>query len=59
MRYALITPARNEAAGLPRLAESVVAQSVRPTRWIIVDDTSDDATPHIADALNVAMRGSP
>ena len=27
--------------------DSVVAQSLRPTRWVIVDDGSTDATPRI------------
>lgn len=27
--------------------DSVIAQSVRPSKWIIVDDGSSDATPHI------------
>lgn len=29
--------------------DSVVAQTVRPTRWLIVDDGSSDATPQILD----------
>jgi len=48
-RYALISPCRDEAATLRRTLESVLAQSVRPARWIIVDDGSTDATPEILD----------
>jgi glycosyltransferase involved in cell wall biosynthesis len=40
----LITPARNEAANLDQLIASVTAQTLRPTRWIIVDDDSTDDT---------------
>jgi len=46
-RYVLISPCRNEAAYLRRTLDSVIAQSVLPTLWIIVDDGSTDATPAI------------
>ncbi|MET0600899.1 MAG: glycosyltransferase [Baekduia sp.] len=44
LSYALVTPARNEAENLPRLAESVIAQTIAPAAWIIVDDHSDDGS---------------
>jgi hypothetical protein len=47
MKYVLITPARNESAFIERTLESVVAQTLRPVRWVIVDDGSTDATPEI------------
>jgi hypothetical protein len=47
MNYALITAARNEEAFIGRTLESVVAQTVRPTAWVIVDDASTDRTPEI------------
>jgi glycosyltransferase involved in cell wall biosynthesis len=40
--YVLITPARNEAAHLPGLIASVIAQTELPKRWVIVDDGSTD-----------------
>jgi glycosyltransferase involved in cell wall biosynthesis len=46
-RYVLVTPCRNEAAFARRTLESVVAQTVRPALWVIVDDGSSDATPAI------------
>lgn len=46
-RYVLITPCRDEAAYARTTLDSVVAQSVRPALWIIVDDGSRDATPQI------------
>jgi poly-beta-1,6-N-acetyl-D-glucosamine synthase len=52
MRYAVITPARDEAANLPRLAESLVAQSIGPAVWFIVDNGSQDATVPIVEALS-------
>ena len=48
LRYAVITPARNEADNLPRLAESLRSQSVPPLVWLIVDNGSTDATADIA-----------
>lgn len=45
--YTLVTPARNEAAFLPDLLNSVVAQSVRPLRWVIVSDGSTDETDEL------------
>jgi glycosyltransferase involved in cell wall biosynthesis len=46
-RYVLISPCRNEAEFMRRTIESVLAQTVRPARWVIVDDGSTDATPQI------------
>lgn len=46
-RYLLVTPARNEAEFARRTLDSVAAQSVRPTKWVIVDDGSTDETPAI------------
>ncbi|MEM7309043.1 MAG: glycosyltransferase family A protein [Planctomycetota bacterium] len=47
-RVVLITPARDEARHLPDVVESIVAQTVRPFRWIIVDDGSTDGTAEVA-----------
>jgi biofilm PGA synthesis N-glycosyltransferase PgaC len=51
MTYAVITPAHNEVENLPRLAGSLRAQTLRPTQWLIVDDSSTDDTVAIADRL--------
>lgn len=45
--YVLITPARNEAQFIELTIESVVAQTVRPIRWVIVSDGSTDGTDDI------------
>ena len=45
--YVLISPCRNEADFMRQTLETVIAQSVRPARWVIVDDGSTDATPRI------------
>jgi poly-beta-1,6-N-acetyl-D-glucosamine synthase len=45
--YVLITPARNEEAFIEKTLESVIRQTVLPTRWVIVDDGSTDSTVQI------------
>jgi poly-beta-1,6-N-acetyl-D-glucosamine synthase len=46
-RYVLITPARNEARLIEQTIHAVVAQTVRPVKWVIVSDGSTDATDEI------------
>lgn len=46
-RYLLVTPCRNEAAYLQTTIDAVAAQTVPPTRWIVIDDGSTDDTPEI------------
>jgi len=46
-RYALLSPCRDEAAYLQVTIDTIAAQSVPPTKWLIVDDGSTDDTPKI------------
>jgi len=46
-RYVLITPARNEALFIELTIRSVIAQTAKPVRWIIVNDGSTDGTDEI------------
>ena len=46
-RYCLISPARDEAAYMRHTLDAVIAQSVPPALWVIVDDGSTDDTPRI------------
>jgi poly-beta-1,6-N-acetyl-D-glucosamine synthase len=46
--YAIVSPVRDEEKYLPITIASVVSQSLRPSRWIIVDDGSKDDTWKIA-----------
>ena len=46
-RYVLISPCRDEADYMRQTLDSVVAQSLPPAKWVIVDDGSTDATPQI------------
>jgi glycosyltransferase involved in cell wall biosynthesis len=45
--YVLITPARNEAQFIELTIQSVVAQSIRPLKWVIVSDGSTDGMDNI------------
>ena len=45
--YILITPAKNEAKFIGALIESILAQTRRPSRWVIIDDGSTDQTGQI------------
>lgn len=47
LTYVLITPARNEAQYIELTITSVIAQTIRPLRWIIVSDGSTDGTDEI------------
>jgi glycosyltransferase involved in cell wall biosynthesis len=47
LSYVLITPARNEATFIEQTIQSVVSQTVRPLRWVIVSDGSTDGTDDI------------
>jgi glycosyltransferase involved in cell wall biosynthesis len=42
--YVLITPARNEEKHIEQLIQSMIAQTALPTKWVIVNDGSTDAT---------------
>ena len=46
-KYVVISPCRDEAKYMRQTLDSVIAQSIRPAKWIIVDDGSTDATPQI------------
>lgn len=48
-RYVMITPARNEGRAIEETILSVIAQSVRPVEWVIVNDGSRDETANIID----------
>ena len=51
LSYAVVTPARNEAENLERLAGCLVAQTVLPEVWVVVDSGSNDGTPVVASDL--------
>jgi len=45
--YVVITPARNEAQFIEATLQSMVTQTCRPLKWVIVNDGSTDATEEI------------
>jgi poly-beta-1,6-N-acetyl-D-glucosamine synthase len=47
LRYVVITPARNESEFIETTIKSVAAQTLKPVRWVIVDDGSTDGTGEI------------
>jgi glycosyltransferase involved in cell wall biosynthesis len=46
-KYIVVTPCRNEEKNLPNLIQSMVAQTIKPVLWVIIDDGSTDGTPEI------------
>src|SRR5579862_7329078 len=46
-KYVVISPCRDEAKFMRETLDSVVGQSIKPAKWIIVDDGSTDDTPKI------------
>jgi glycosyltransferase involved in cell wall biosynthesis len=51
LSYAIVTPARDEAGNLQRLAPCLVAQTRAPAAWLIVDDGSSDGTADLVKDL--------
>jgi len=47
MKYVLITPARNEAQFIGVTIQSMIHQTAKPLKWIIVSDGSTDGTDDI------------
>ena len=47
LQYLLISPAKNEDAFIELTIQSVIGQTVRPVRWIVVNDGSTDRTSDI------------
>ena len=54
--YSIVTPAHNEAEYLPRVMAGVAAQTVKPAKWVIVDDRSTDDTWQL---INAAAQSYP
>lgn len=51
MTYAVLTPLRDEAEELPRLARCLAEQTVPPSRWLLIENGSSDGTAETAAAL--------
>jgi GT2 family glycosyltransferase len=48
-RYVIITPAHNEGAFIEKTITSVISQTSRPVKWVIVNDASTDDTRKIVE----------
>lgn len=46
-KYVIVTPARNEAQYIELTIKSVIAQTVRPLKWVIISDGSTDGMDEI------------
>jgi glycosyltransferase involved in cell wall biosynthesis len=51
VKYVLITAARNEGSFITKTLDSMVAQTLLPERWVIVDDGSVDQTSKIVESF--------
>ncbi len=49
MKYVIISPVRNEGKFIRNTLDAVLSQSVKPEKWIIVNDGSQDDTGSIID----------
>lgn len=49
--YILVTPCKNEEKSLPKLAESIINQTITPRLWLIVNDNSTDHSAEILSNL--------
>lgn len=47
LKYAIVTPARNEADFIEQTIQAMIAQTLPPLRWVIVSDGSTDSTDEI------------
>jgi len=50
--YILLTPVKNEEVMLPKVAECIIGQTIRPVLWIIIDGNSSDQSLKIAKNLS-------
>ncbi|MEO8662679.1 MAG: glycosyltransferase family A protein [Bryobacteraceae bacterium] len=50
VKYLVITPARDEAQHLEETIRCMVRQSIRPVKWVLVNDGSSDGTAAIIDS---------
>jgi len=54
-RILIVSPVRNEAAHIERVVRGVVAQTLQPARWIVLDDGSTDGTLELLRALETEV----
>lgn len=47
LSYVVVTPARNEARFIELTLQSMIAQTIRPVKWVVVSDGSTDGTDDV------------
>ena len=47
IKYLLISPVKNEEEHIEKTISSVLAQTIKPLQWVIVNDGSKDRTEEI------------
>ncbi len=50
MKYIVVTAARDEAGYIEHTIKSLTAQTIKPIKWVIIDDGSSDQTAELAEA---------
>ena len=58
-RYSAVIIARNEEQHIKKTIDSILNQSIKPHRIIVVDDGSTDATPKILGEMPVTVKNIP
>ena len=54
LQYVVVTPVRDEEDHVGLTIQSMVAQTIRPLQWVIVNDGSTDRTPQLLDEIGRA-----
>lgn len=54
-RILIVSPVRNEARHIERVARALAGQDVPPERWIVVDDASTDGTRELLDRISADL----
>ena len=52
-RYVVISPVRNEEKYINRTLDAIIAQTIKPSEWVLVDDGSSDKTREIITQYSV------
>src|ERR1043165_4912704 len=50
LKYVIVTPARNEQDFIELTVRSMINQTVKPEKWVIVSDGSTDRTDEIVES---------
>ena len=54
-KYLIIMPCRDEAEFLQKTIDSIAAQTIKPAKWLVVDDGSTDETPQLLEKAQEYM----